>query len=118
METTIMPPRVGHILRLAEIIREVDGKHDKGACRLAEAILSHPDSRWQPRKDETNDQMKQALVKAECALADIAEGEVEVDQTSADAIEWAEHRAASTLEQIRPVMLQYGVPTSEWPPHG
>ena len=43
-----LPPRVGHILRLAEIIREVDGNHDKGAAALAEAILSHPGSRWQP----------------------------------------------------------------------
>jgi hypothetical protein len=42
-----LPPRVGHILRLAEIIREVDGNHDKGAAALAEAILSHPGSRWQ-----------------------------------------------------------------------
>jgi len=40
------PPRVGHILRLAEIIREVDGNHDTGAAALAEAILSHPGSRW------------------------------------------------------------------------
>jgi hypothetical protein len=38
-----LPPRVGHILRLAEIIRGVDGNHDKGAAALAEAILSHPD---------------------------------------------------------------------------
>jgi hypothetical protein len=38
-----LPPRVGHILRLAEIIREVDGNHDKGAAALAEAILSHSD---------------------------------------------------------------------------
>jgi hypothetical protein len=37
-----LPPKVGHILRLAEIIREVDGTHDKGAAALAEAILSHP----------------------------------------------------------------------------
>ena len=37
-----VPPRVGHILRLAEIIREVDGNHDKGAAALAEAILAHP----------------------------------------------------------------------------
>jgi hypothetical protein len=43
-----LPPRVGHILRLAEIIREVDGNHDKGAAALAEAILSHPGSRWSP----------------------------------------------------------------------
>jgi hypothetical protein len=39
---------VDHILRLAEIIREVDGSHDKGAAALAEAILSHPGSRWSP----------------------------------------------------------------------
>ena len=37
-----LPPKVGHIFRLAEIIREVDGNHDKGAAALAEAILSHP----------------------------------------------------------------------------
>jgi hypothetical protein len=37
-----LPPRVGHILRLTEIIREVDGKHDLGAAALAEAILAHP----------------------------------------------------------------------------
>jgi hypothetical protein len=40
--TDELPPKVGHILRLAEIIREVDGTHDKGAAALAEAILSHP----------------------------------------------------------------------------
>ncbi len=33
---------------LAEIIREVDGNHGKGAAALAEAILSHPGSRWSP----------------------------------------------------------------------
>jgi hypothetical protein len=40
--TDELPPKVGHIFRLAEIIREVDGTHDKGAAALAEAILSHP----------------------------------------------------------------------------
>jgi hypothetical protein len=39
-------PEVDDILRLAAIIRRVDGNHDKGAAALAEAILSHPDSRW------------------------------------------------------------------------
>jgi hypothetical protein len=43
-----LPPRVGHVLRLAEIIREVDGSHGLGAAALAEAILSHPGSRWRP----------------------------------------------------------------------
>ena len=45
-EVVGLPPRVGHILRLSEIIREVDGSHDKGAVALAEAILSHPGSCW------------------------------------------------------------------------
>lgn len=34
------------ILALSEIIREVDGNHSLGAAALAEAILSHPGSRW------------------------------------------------------------------------
>ena len=34
-------PSVGHILRLADIIREVDGNHSLGAAALAEAILNH-----------------------------------------------------------------------------
>ena len=33
---------IGHILRLAEIIREVDGGNQLGAAALAEAILEHP----------------------------------------------------------------------------
>lgn len=41
MKTNELPPKVGHILRLAEIIREVDGSHTLGAAALAEAILSH-----------------------------------------------------------------------------
>ena len=35
-------PRVDHILRLAEIIREVNGGNRLGAAALAEAILAHP----------------------------------------------------------------------------
>jgi hypothetical protein len=41
--TNKLPPKVGHIFRLAEIIREVDGSHSLGASALAEAILSHRD---------------------------------------------------------------------------
>jgi hypothetical protein len=37
-----IPPRAGHILRLAAIIREVDGNNSLGAAALAEAILAHP----------------------------------------------------------------------------
>jgi len=39
--TDKLPPKVGHILKLAEIIREVDGSNSLGAAALAEAILSH-----------------------------------------------------------------------------
>ena len=35
-------PETEHVLRLAAIIREVDGRHDLGAAALAEAILAHP----------------------------------------------------------------------------
>ena len=45
-------PEVDDILRLAAIIRRVDGNHDKNAAALAEAILSHPDSRWQHAQPE------------------------------------------------------------------
>jgi hypothetical protein len=45
-------PEVDDILHLAAIICRVDGNHDKGAAALAEAILSHPDSRWQHAQPE------------------------------------------------------------------
>jgi hypothetical protein len=37
-----------HINQLAAIIREVQGTRRMGAAALAEAILSHPGSLWQP----------------------------------------------------------------------
>jgi len=43
-----MTTDTNHILKLAEIIREVDGGNRLGAAALAEAILSHPGSRWSP----------------------------------------------------------------------
>jgi hypothetical protein len=46
-----LPPKIGHILKLAAIIREVDGNHSLGAAALAEAILSHRHSRWTPVRD-------------------------------------------------------------------
>lgn len=55
-----------------------------------------------------------ALVQAECALADICEGDHDMD--SASALSWAEQRAANTLSAIRPVLRQHGIQTSEWPP--
>jgi len=58
--------------------------------------------------------LSDALIKAECALADIAEGEPNTDE--GDPVQWAEQRCADALAIIRPVMRQHGIRTSEWPP--
>jgi hypothetical protein len=55
-----------------------------------------------------------ALIKAECALSDVAEGEPECDD--GDPAQWAEQRCAETLVMIRPVMKLHKIRTSEWPP--
>jgi hypothetical protein len=55
-----------------------------------------------------------ALIKAECALSDVAEGEPECDD--GDPSQWAEQRCAETLAIIRPVMKLHKIRTSEWPP--
>ena len=55
-----------------------------------------------------------ALIKAECALSDVAEGEPECDD--GDPAQWAEQRCAETLAIIRPVMKLHKIRTSEWPP--
>jgi hypothetical protein len=55
-----------------------------------------------------------ALIKAECALSDVAEGEPECDD--GDPAQWSEQRCAETLAIIRPVMKLHKIRTSEWPP--
>ena len=55
-----------------------------------------------------------ALIKAECALSDVAEGEPECDE--GDPAQWAEQRCAETLAIIRPAMKRHKIRTSEWPP--
>jgi hypothetical protein len=58
--------------------------------------------------------LSDALIKAECALSDIAEGE----ETNAapNTFVWAEQRCAEALAIIRPVMQQHGIRTSGYPP--
>ena len=58
--------------------------------------------------------LSDALISAESALSDIAEGE----ETNAapNTFEWAEQRCAEALAIIRPVMQQHKICTSEWPP--
>ena len=55
-----------------------------------------------------------ALIKAECALSDVAEGEPECGW--GDPAQWVEQRCAETLAIIRPVMQLHKIRTSEWPP--
>jgi hypothetical protein len=71
-----MLPSVGHIIRLAAIIREVDGTHSLGAAALAEAILSHPQIEMvpalapAPTKEEVAELIKVATDDAECIAAE------------------------------------------------
>jgi hypothetical protein len=87
------------------------------AIRYARAVLA----RWGqsaatpiPVDERLPGAAEQALIKAECALSDIAEGEAE--ESEGDPLEWAEKRAAGALARIRPVMREYQICTSEWPP--
>jgi len=62
----------------------------------------------------TKSALSDALIQAECALSDIAEGEE--TNTAPNTFKWAEQRCAETLVTIRPVMQRHGICTSEWPP--
>jgi hypothetical protein len=74
----------------------------------ARAALAQPDPAVVPVS------VSDALIKAECALSDVAEGEPECDD--GDPAQWAEQRCAETLAIIRPVMKLHKIRTSEWPP--
>jgi hypothetical protein len=56
-----------------------------------------------------------ALIVAETALADVAEGEPGAHRLS-DTLQWIETRCTEALADIRPVMKEHGIQTSEWPP--
>ena len=53
--------------------------------------------------------LSDALIKAECALTDIAEGEALWDD--GDPLKWNQQRCADTLAIIRPVMQQHKICT-------
>jgi hypothetical protein len=56
-----------------------------------------------------------ALLQAEAALADVAEGEVGRLRSATEKVTWAELRCAKALAAIRPVMKEHGIRTSEFP---
>jgi hypothetical protein len=90
-------PEVDDILRLAAIIRRVDGNHDKGAAALAEAILSHPDSRWQHAQPEPQGPTEEELLFA-FYEASLSEGG-DTDEV--------------TLRGLRAVLARWGRPVIE-----
>ena len=93
-------------------------------CRPLEPEMAEhltPQARWRLYGDEPQPDpavvpvvVSDALIKAECALSDVAEGEPECDD--GDPAQWAEQRCAETLAIIRPVMKLHKIRTSEWPP--
>jgi hypothetical protein len=56
-----------------------------------------------------------ALLLAEAALADVAEGEIGRLCSATKKVTWAELRCTEALAAIRPVMRQHGIWTSEFP---
>ena len=107
------PPAKGEVAELEAWLRSTgEGQpclSDEGYARLTRAaeLLQQ----WQVMVPVS---VSDALIKAECALSDIAEGEPMTDE--GDPLQWAERRCADTLAIIRPTMRQHKIRTSEWPP--
>jgi hypothetical protein len=87
---------------------------DRARDALAQPEPEVPTPQPIPVSERLPGLIERALIKAECALSDIAEGEAE--ESEGDPLEWAEKRAADALARIRPVMRQHQIQTSEWPP--
>ena len=107
-----VPPADGEVAELVAWLREIgdtiqpshlaEHQRYKRAAELLQRQVLVPVS------------VSDALIKAECALSDIAEGEPMTDE--GDPLQWAERRCADTLAIIRPTMRQHKIRTSEWPP--
>jgi len=78
----------------------------------AEPLTSDPAGLCQVESMPVPSDIQQALVDAESALAGIADGRAHKVLAP---LEWAEERAFRALGQIRPVMRQFSVRTSERP---
>ena len=94
-----MTMNTDHILKLAEIIREVDGGNRLGAAALAEAILSHPGSRWSPAVkpvpvSERRPWLEDCDAEGECYWFDPAgTGAWYLDTYQGNYTHWLPHRA-------------------------
>jgi hypothetical protein len=92
-------PEVDDILRLAAIIRRVDGNHDKGAAALAEAILSHPDCSYDSPAIEPEPQGPSLAHEAYVAFVQICKGNSD-DAGTYEADEELVRRALKRLSDL------------------
>ena len=110
-----MTTDTNHILKLAEIIREVDGGNRLGAAALAEAILSHHGSRWSPavKPEEPTDEELLAIAAASIdgyQGCGIAIGEYEPENECA-----VEAYGSELITFARAVLARWGRPTIQPP---
>ena len=81
-------------------------------CRRLEAL--ERGANYPPAAPVDDSPVSNALLQAEAALADVAEGEA-VSPHAVGCLHWAEARCTQALAAIRPVMKEHGIRTSEWP---
>ena len=98
----------------AELVDAIDSGISTDRMHLSPVMLRARAALAQPESAVVPVSVSDALIKAECALSDVAEGEPECDD--GDPAQWAEQRCAETLAIIRPVMKLHKIRTSEWPP--
>jgi hypothetical protein len=88
-------------------------------CELSDLMLAVL-ARWghstppAPAAPVDDSPVANALILAEAALADVAEGEPGAHRLS-DRLQWTETRCTEALAAIRPVMKEHGIRTSEFP---
>lgn len=80
-------------------------------CELTKLVDNYAAEVDQLVSVPTDDSLKDAMIKAECALADIAEGEE--TSSAPNTLDWAARRCAEALADIRPVMKLHQLRTSE-----
>jgi len=107
------PPADGEVAELVEWLQEEADDYECIGCEDSAAKCKRAAELLQ-RQVLVQVAVSDALIKAECALSDIAEGEPMTDE--GDPLKWAERRCADTLAIIRPTMMQHKIRTSEWPP--
>jgi len=83
-------------------------------CRRLEALERGAKDLPTPAAPVDAGLVADALLQAEVALADVAEGEA-VSPRADECLHWAEARCTEALTTIRPVMRRHGIRISEWP---